>query len=172
MTDAQIERVKIFVAEGIPMRKICHGGKFHVTGFHNIAHRRSIDPVFDKLIGDYVATAYERKSAILLPPTRSVFNNAGMFAAFGDDDFRKIREMTPVGLGASERDDITQEVILALIEGRIDRAKIRHHISQFITLHYRKNGSSWFGCGRLMSLDDEMASGRVRGDTLSEGLWA
>ncbi|WP_156437901.1 hypothetical protein [Bradyrhizobium valentinum] len=91
------------------------------------------------------------------------------------NDFYKILSLVPAGLPADARDDIAQSIMLALLEGVIQRDQVRTRVRHFVAEHNRVFPTKFakFGDSQLLSLDEVMFEdgSATRGDTVSRGLW-
>ncbi|MDB5579644.1 MAG: hypothetical protein JWR80_4820 [Bradyrhizobium sp.] len=91
------------------------------------------------------------------------------------NDYYRIRNMVPAGLPEHVRDDITQNVMMAMLEGSLLRSEVQIRIKMFITEHYRLFPTKFakFGDSLLVSLDQVLFedSSMTRGETVSQGLW-
>jgi hypothetical protein len=91
------------------------------------------------------------------------------------NDFFKIVSMVPVGLPTDVRDDIAQSIMLALLEGTLQRDQVGARVRQFVAEHHRLFPTKFakFGDSPLVSLDEVMfdSGSATRGDTVSRGLW-
>jgi len=74
-----------------------------------------------------------------------------------------------------DKDVVINEVIVSLLEGRLDRSQIGEKLRWYIKAHYRAFPTNFakFGNARLVSLDEVLFDdGRAtRGDTVSQGHW-
>ena len=86
----------------------------------------------------------------------------------------RILGMVPAGLPADVRDDIAQSIMLALLEGSLQRDQVGARVRQFIAEHNRRFPTKFakFGDSPLVSLDEVMFDGgrATRGDTVSRAL--
>jgi hypothetical protein len=73
------------------------------------------------------------------------------------------------------RDDIAQSIMLALLEGSLQRNEVRARVRQFVADHNRMFPTKFakFGDSPLVSLDQVLfdSGTATRGDTVSRGLW-
>ncbi|SHN66499.1 hypothetical protein [Bradyrhizobium erythrophlei] len=88
-------------------------------------------------------------------------------------DQQMIKRMLPDNF--PEKDAVINEVIISLLEGRLDRSQIATRIRWYISDYYRSfpTGIAKFGKGQLVSLDETLLEDGTtkRGDTVSRGLW-
>ncbi len=169
LTTDEVERAKSLLQAGVGISKLYGAKGFYVANRASINHRCSIDPVFDKI----VAAA---KSRLIALPDPHAHDNSAFLSACGSADFEQIRRLVPSYLPSHERDDIAQDVMVALLEGRITRAGIPAHLRKFMTIHNRMfpPGFAKIGKARVVSLDEPLIDGgkATRSDFVSEGLWA
>jgi len=162
---------------GKTITEICWGripGKPTVkrlVGFRNLRAYRELNPKFDEFV--LVAAARSNSRA----QQRRHHPGTSRIATLRDEanDFYMILGMVPVGLPSHIRDDIAQSIMLALLEGSLQRDQVQSRIQQFVRDHNRTFPTTFakFGDGQLLSLDEVMFedSSATRGDTVSRGLW-
>ena len=83
--------------------------------------------------------------------------------------------MVPVHLPREVRDDIAQSILMALLEGTLQRDQVNGRIRQFVAEHNRMFPTKYakFGDSPLVSLDEVLFEDgtTTRGDNVSRGLW-
>src|SRR5229473_5716902 len=89
------------------------------------------------------------------------------------NDFHKIVNMVPVYLPPDVRDDIAQSILVALLEGALQRDQVKVRVQQFVTAHNREANKHGTGKYGLRSIDAPafVDSSTTFGDTISRGLW-
>lgn len=138
-----------------------------LTTGHKFYHLRRIDPEFNR----FVLAAIEKR----VGTSNSVLAvAAGTFKYEWDPaDYQLIRAMIPEQF--PEKDVVINEVIVSLLEGRLDRSQIGEKLGWYIKAHYRTFPTNFakFGNSRLVSLDEVLFEdgSTTRGDTVSRGLW-
>ena len=142
-----------------------------LVGFRNLRVYRELNPKFDDFV--LSATAHSNSKA----QQRRHGPERARIATRRDEanDFYKILGMVPTRLPSHVRDDIAQTIILALLEGSLQRDQVRGWVQQFVRDQHRMFPTKFakFGDGQLLSLDEFMFDGgtATRGDTVSRGLW-
>jgi hypothetical protein len=119
-----------------------------LTTGHKFYQQRRLDPEFNRFVLDAIA-----KRIGTLNPVLAVA--AGTFKYEwdpGDPEF--IRAMLPEYF--PDKDVVVNEVIVSLLEGRLDRSQIGQKIRWYIKAHYRAFPTNFakFGNSRLVSLDE------------------
>jgi hypothetical protein len=175
--DIQIKHVTAALNAGKTITEICWGrvpGKptlKRLVGFRNLRAYRELNPKFD----DFVLSATVRSNS--KAQQRRHDPGRARIATRRDEanDFYKITDMVPAGFPSHVRDDIAQSIMLALLEGSLQRDQVRDRVQQFVGEHNRLFPTKYakFGDSPLVSLDEVMFDGgtATRGDTVSRGLW-
>lgn len=175
--EIQIKHVTAALNAGKTITEICWGripGKPPVNrlvGFRNLRAYRELNPKFDEFVLAATARSNSRAQQRRHDPERA------RIATRRDEanDFYKILGMVPTRLPPHVRDDIAQTIILALLEGSLQRDQVRGRVQQFVRDQDRMFPTKFakFGDSALLSLDEVMVDGgtATRGDTISRGLW-
>jgi hypothetical protein len=90
-----------------------------------------------------------------------------------NSDFHEIVNLVPVYLPPNVRDDIAQSIMVALLEGSLQRNQIRGRLPEFIAAHNRDANRHGVGKYGLRSIDaPAFLEGTTSfGETVSRGLW-
>jgi hypothetical protein len=127
--------------------------------------RENVD--FDRLVRD----AIEQRICSTNPVLDVA---AGTFRyEWNSSDYQLIRGMLPENF--PDKDVVINEVVMSLLEGRLDRSQIRAKIHWYLKAQNRIFPTKYrtLGNGLLLSLDEQLfddGSGTI-GDTVSRGLW-
>ena len=173
----QLKQVTAALNAGKPLRLICHGMIGPKRGANPIvsaiklnAYRRQ-NRAFDQFVVSATASNNSRGQ-------QRRHNPEGFRVAVlrsEANDFYKIHSMVPAGLPADVRDDIAQSIMLALLEGALQRNQVGARVRQFVAEHNRLFPTKFakFGDGQLVSLDEVIFDGgtATRGDAVSRGFW-
>jgi hypothetical protein len=169
-----VEKVRSALQSGTTIGQICFGKpigggkidrKLVLTGFKVLKRYRRENPEFDRFVMDAI-------SRRIYCPTAAVALNTFKYEWHPDDD-RAIRAMLPERL--PDKDDIVNDIVVSLLEGRLDRARVKDYVKRYVTAHYRMfpTDHATFAGRKLVSLDAKLYedSATTRGDTVSRGLW-
>jgi hypothetical protein len=176
MTSLAIGKVKQALEAGATTGQVCFGrpvggGKIDrrliLTTTHKFYQQRRLDPELDRFVLDAIDKRIGRTNPVLAVA-------AGTFKYEWDPrDPELIRSLLPRNF--PDTDVVINEVIVSLLEGRLDRSQIGEKIRWYIKAHYRAFPVNFakFGNSRLVSLDEVMFDDgtATRGDTVSRGLW-
>lgn len=107
------------------------------------------------------------------PPAAGSVDNAAHFLSFGANDHARIKALVPQHLPDNARDEVVQDVVLSLLEGRISHAEIERYMKQYVRRYHREYPTFHPKLGRaeLFSLDEVLDKGGTMHNTISEGLW-
>ncbi len=177
MTVEKVERVKALILQGVPLHHIggaAGKGGAYVTAYHNINYQRTIDPEFDRLVGQTAAfnrSLLNRPQHMAYMRRRCITMKARREAEF----YQSICTMIPAYVGETARDDIVQSIMMALIDKSLRRDQVKERIKHFVTEQNRLFPPKFakFGGAQLLSLDAVLYEdgNATRHDTVSEGLW-
>jgi hypothetical protein len=136
-----------------------------ITSFKIIKRHRSENPDFDCFVRETIFNRGFR-------PTQSVPLRTYRYEWKAGDD-RVIFSMVPAWL--EDRDDVVNDIMIALFEGTLDRQQVENYIARFVRARLRDFPKKYarFGSSPLLSLDEALfdeGSG-TRGDNVSRGLW-
>jgi hypothetical protein len=128
---------------------------------------RRDNPVFDR----FVLAAIEERIRVSNP---ILCVAVGTFKYEWDPrDYHRIRAMLPESF--PDKDVVINEVIVSLLEGRLDRSQIAARIRWYVSDYNRMFPTKYakFGNQQLLSLDEALFEDgtTTRGDTVSHGLW-
>ena len=169
-------RVRQALQAGASTSQICKGrpvggGKIDrrpilTTGLKFYQQRR-LDPEFNR----FVLETVEKRIGTSNPVLAVAIGTFKYEWDPGDPQF--IRAMQPQYF--PDKDVIVNDVIVSLLEGRLDRSQIGAKIHQYIRAQNRLFPTKYakFGNSRLVSLDEVLFEDgtTTRGDTISRGLW-
>jgi hypothetical protein len=129
---------------------------------------RLAHPEYDRIVRD----AIESRRFPAINPVLAVA--AGTFQYEWDPaDHQLIGAMLPPNF--PEKDAVINEVIISLLEGRLNRSQIGAKIQWYLKAHYRLFPTNFakFGNAKLVSLDEVLFDdgSTTRGDMVSRGLW-
>ncbi len=125
---------------------------------------RRENPEFDRLVLDMMGMRIYR-------PAAAVALNTFKYEWHPDDD-RAIRAMLPEHL--PDKDDIVNDIVVSLLEGRLDWTRVQEYVKCYIRAHYRMFPTDAKFAGRkLVSLDARLYDdgATTLGDTITRGLW-
>jgi hypothetical protein len=176
MTPLALAKVRRALEAGATTSQICNGrpvggGKIDrrliLTTGHKFYQQRRLDPEFNRLVLDAIEKRIGTSNPVLAVA-------AGTFKYEWDPgDPQLIRDMLPQYF--PDKDVVINEVIVSLLEGRLDRSQIGEKLRWYVKAHYRTFPTNFakFGNSRLVSLDEVMFEDgtTTRGDTVSRGLW-
>jgi hypothetical protein len=175
--EIQIKHVTAALNAGKTITEICWGripGKPTVkrlVGFRNLRAYRELNSKFDGFVLSATARSNSKAQQRRYDPGRA------SIATRRDEtnDFYKILGMVPTRLPSHVRDDIAQSIVLALLEGLLQRDQVSDRVQQFVRDQDRMFPTKFakFGDSALVSLDEVVFDGgtSTRGDTVSRGLW-
>jgi hypothetical protein len=152
------------VVHGIPMGGGCRNSSLVVMNCAAFYRHRYENPEFNQLVRGEIEKRIRSSNPVLAVA-------AGTFKYEWDPgDHQLIRSMLPQYF--QEKDVVINEVIISLLEGRLDRTQIAHRIQWYVS-DYNRARYAKFGNNKLFSLDERLFDdGRAtRGDTVSRGLW-
>ena len=142
-----------------------------LVGFRNLRAYRELNSKFDDFVLSATARSNSKAQQRRYDPGRA------SIATRRDEtnDFYKILGMVPTRLPSHVRDDIAQSIVLALLEGLLQRDQVSDRVQQFVRDQDRMFPTKFakFGDSALVSLDEVVFDGgtSTRGDTVSRGLW-
>jgi hypothetical protein len=142
-----------------------------LVGFRKLRAYRELNPKFDEFV--FAATARSNSKA----QQRRHHPGRLHVATLREEanDFYMILGMVPATLPADIRDDIAQSIMLALLEGALQRDQVPGRVQQFVRDQNRMFPTKFakFGDSPLVSLDEVMfdSGTATRGDSVSRGLW-
>jgi hypothetical protein len=171
-----IARASTALQNGVTVNQIIHGTPMgggprnrsliliNPVAFHRF---RRENPEFDR----FVLAAIEKRIRISNPVLAVA---AGTFKYEWDPaDHHRIQAMLPEHF--PDKDVVINEVIISLLEGRLDRSQIAARIHWYVSDYNRTFPTKYakFGSNLLVSLDEHMSDNgsATRGDTVSRGLW-
>ncbi|WP_441229414.1 hypothetical protein AB7828_03550 [Tardiphaga sp. 215_C5_N2_1] len=166
-------KVKDLLSRGVPITQIqskALGSKYYAVPSAILATYRRANPEFNLFVLDSIKGSNCRGQQFRHQRIRSAR------AREEANDYYRIQALVPMHLPDYVRDDITQNVMTALLEGSLLRSDVRSRIGRFVADHQRMFPTKYakFGNATLVSLDEVMfdTSSTTRGDTISEGLWS
>jgi hypothetical protein len=132
-----------------------------------LSRYRRENPEFNRFVRDAIEKRIGTSNPVLAVAT-------GTFKYEWDPgDPQLIRAMLPQYF--PDKDVIINDVIVSLLEGRLDRSQIGAKIHQYIRAQNRLFPTKYakFGNSRLVSLDEALFEDgtTTRGDNVSRGLW-
>ena len=174
MSDDIAARVRMALERGASLTLITNGksigaGKRDrssvITSFKIIKRHRRENPEFDRFVVDAIFNRVFR-------PTQSVALHTHRYEWTHGDDIA-IKSMVPEWL--ADRDDVVNDVMISLLEGRLDRSQVERYIARFVRARLRDFPKKFarFGSSPLVSLDEALFDdgGGTRGDNVSRSLW-
>lgn len=161
-----LEQVKARIVAGSSISSFTKPGDGYLVKFSTLARYRRENPEFGRLVAEAIS---DRR---LYPASMPVA--AGTFRYEWDPrDLHAISAMLPEQFPG--KCDVVQSIFLALIEGRLDRSQVEHHLRRFVRDYNRQHPTKYakFGNSLLLSLDEVLFEDgtATRGDTVSKGLW-
>jgi hypothetical protein len=176
-TQEQIRQVTAALNRGKTIGEICWGkvsgqkvGKAILT-FRKLKLHRELNPDFDRFVVSAMADHNSKGQLRRFNPNRA---RAQIIRA-ETNDFYKIVKMVPVYLPSDVRDDIAQSILVAMLEGALQRDQVRARVQQFVASHNRMFPTKYakFGDSPLVSLDEVLYEDgtTTRGDTITRGFW-
>jgi hypothetical protein len=128
---------------------------------------RRANPAFNRFVLD----AIEKRIRVSNPVLAVA---AGTFKYEWDPaDHHRIQAMLPEHF--PDKDVVINEVIISLLEGRLDRSQIAARIHWYVSDYNRTFPTKYakFGSSLLVSLDEHISDdgSATRGDTITRGLW-
>jgi hypothetical protein len=89
------------------------------------------------------------------------------------NDFHTIVSMVPAHFGPDVRDDIAQSIMVALLEGSLQRDQVKARVQQFVTAHNREANKYGVGKYGLRSIDAPVFADGPASllDRTASGLW-
>jgi hypothetical protein len=176
MTALAIANVRKALQAGATTSQICNGhpaggGRINrsliLTTGHKFYQQRRLDPEFNRFVLDAIEKRIGASNPVLAVA-------AGTYKYQWDPgDPELIRSMLPEYF--PDKDVVVNEVIVSLLEGRLDRSQIGEKLRLYIKAHYRAFPTNFakFGNSRLVSLDEVLFEdgSTTRGDTVWRGLW-
>jgi hypothetical protein len=135
-------------------------------------HRVSrLDPEFDKFVLAHIVDSNSTGQRLRHRRARTLIRTAA--AREEANDFRRILGLIPVYIVG--RDDIAQDIFLAVFDGSLRREDVRSRVKWHIADHNKRFPMKYakFGNSPLVSLDEVMFEdgSTTRSDTVSRGLW-
>jgi hypothetical protein len=180
MTADALTRVKRALHAGATKSQICNGkplggGKIDksliLTTNHKFYQQRRLDPEFNKFVLAHIVDSNSRGQKLRQARARTLIHTTA--AREEANDFRRILALLPVYILG--RDDIAQDIFLAVFDGTLKRDDIQHRVKWHISDHNKRFPTNFakFGNSPLVSLDEVMFDDgtTTRGDTVSRGLW-
>jgi hypothetical protein len=165
-------KVKELLLRGVPVGHIqssSRGSKHYTVSAQTLTRYRRENPDFNLFVID--ATKDNQR----LSQVRRYQRLKSAAAREQANDYYTIRGMVPTYLPDHVRDDITQDVMIAMLEGSLALSDVRQRIGKFVTDHNRLFPTKFakFGDSPLVSLDQVLFDdgNTTRGDTVSRGLW-
>lgn len=176
-TAEQLKQVTAALNAGRPLRLICAGmigpkrDATPIVSYIKLNAYRRQKPVFDRFV--LSATARNNSKGQQRRHNPQAFRV--QVVRTEANDFYKILGMVPAGMPGDVRDDITQSIMLALLEGSLQRDQVGARVRQFVVEHNRMFPTKFakFGDSPLLSLDEALFDDgtMTRGDTVTRGLW-
>jgi hypothetical protein len=157
-TQEQIERVTAALNAGKTLSLICQGkvgnerGAPRILTFRKLNFYRRLNPAFDRFVISTTANNNSKAQRRRFHPDRARVETIRAET----NDFYKIVNMVPVHLPREVRDDIAQSILMALLEGTLQRDQVNGRIRQFVAEHNRMFPTKYakFGNSPLLSLDE------------------
>jgi hypothetical protein len=176
-TQEQIQQATAALNAGKSITEVCNGrvnGKRvcePIFSFRKLKFLRSQNLKFHKFVLSVSVGSGSRAQMRRYHPEKAQRE----ITRAGTNDFHQIVGMVPRHLPPDARDDIAQTIMMALLEGRLQRDQIAAHIRTFVQDRNRMFPPKFakFGDASLVSLDEVMFEdgSTTRGDTVSRGLW-
>lgn len=176
-TEEQIQRAVAALNAGKSITEVCHGtvnGKKvcePIFRFRKLKLLRSQNPAFHNLVLSVSVGSGSRAQMRRYHPEAARRERIRSET----NDFHKIADMVPRQLPPDARDDIAQSIMVALLEGTLQRDQIAARIRDFVRDRNRMFPPKFakFGDSALVSLDEVLFDdgSATRGDTVSRGLW-
>jgi hypothetical protein len=173
----QVQQMTAALNRGSSLTLVCTGrvGGLRVQapifGFRKLKLYRRMDPAFDRFVTTATAQSNSKGQQRRHNPTKIRVETSRAET----NDFYKIVNSMPARLPPEIRDDIAQSIMLALLEGSLQRDQVPYRIRKFVTEHNRMFPTKYakFGGSPLVSLDEALFNdgSTTRGDTISRGLW-
>jgi hypothetical protein len=176
-TQEQIQQAIAALNAGKSITEVCHGtvnGKKvcePIFRFRKLKLLRTQNPAFHNLVLSVSVGSGSRAQMRRYHPQKARREKVRSET----NDFYKIVGMVPRHLPPDAQDDIAQSIMIALLEGTLQRDQIAARIREFVQDRNRMFPPKFakFGDARLVSLDEVMFEdgSATRGDTVSRGLW-
>jgi hypothetical protein len=171
----EVQKVTAALNAGKTISQICWGkvGEQKVGGqilpFRNLKRYRELNPDFNKFVISATTNSKSKGQQRRFHPERARVK----IIRSETNDFHKIVNMVPVHLPPDVRDDIAQSILVALLEGALQRDHVKVRVQQFVTAHNREANKHGTGKYGLRSIDAAafVDSSTTFGDTISRGLW-
>ena len=140
-----------------------------ILTFRKLRLHRELNPEFNRFVVSAMADHNSKGQLRRFNPDRARAN----IRRSETNDFHKIVNMVPVYLPPDVRDDIAQSILVALLEGALQRDQVKVRVQQFVTAHNREANKHGTGKYGLRSIDAAafVDSSTTFGDTISRGLW-
>ena len=180
MTPEVLAEVKQALQAGLSQSAICNGHpvgggkvdkKLILTSTHKFYNQRRIDPEFDKFVATHIAESGVRGQRARWRRVKTHIRTAA--AREEANEFRSILALLPTYILG--RDDVAQDIFLAVFDGSLKREDIRKRIKWHIADHNKRFPTKYakFGDSPLVSLDAVIFDDgtATRGDYVSRGLW-
>ena len=176
-TQQQIEQVTAALNAGKPLRLICQGmvgaqrAQPRIVSFRKLGLYRRLNPTFDQCVvsatADNNRKGQQRRFRLHQERTDAIRSE--------NNDYYNILGILPRNLPPDVRDDIAQSIMVALLEGSLQRDQVSVRVQQFARAHncMFPPKHAKFGDRPLVSLDEVLFEdgSTTRGDTVSLGLW-
>lgn len=176
-TEEQVQRATAALNAGKSITEVCHGtvnGKKvcePIFRFRKLKLLRAQNPAFHNLVLSVSVGSGSRAQMRRYHPEKTQREKIRAET----NDFYKIAGIVPRQLPPDARDDIAQSIMVALLEGTLQRDQIAARIREFVQDRNRLFPPKFakFGDARLVSLDEVIFEdgSTTRGDTVSRGLW-
>ena len=171
----QIPQVTAAFNAGKTVKQICWGTVGNrkiekpILTFRKLRLHRELNPEFNRFVVSAMADHNSKGQLRRFNPDRARAN----IRRSETNDFHKIVNMVPVYLPPDVRDDIAQSILVALLEGALQRDQVKVRVQQFVTAHNREANKHGTGKYGLRSIDAAafVDSSTTFGDTISRGLW-
>jgi hypothetical protein len=180
ITPAVLTKIKQALEGGASQNQVCNGypvggGKrdasLILTTTHKFYQQRRLDPTFDQFV------RFHLEDSLIVGQTtrwRRVRTHIRTTAAREEaNEFRSILAMLPIYVLG--RDDIAQDVFVAVLDGSLKREDVQTRIRWHIADHNKRFPTKYakFGDSPLVSLDEVLFDDgtATRGDNVSRGLW-
>jgi hypothetical protein len=180
ITPAVLTKIRQPLEAGASQSQICFGhpvggGKTDksliLTTTHKFYQQRRLDPEFDKLVDLHIADSRVTGQTVRWCRTRTHIRTTA--AREEANDFRRILALLPGYILG--RDDIAQDIFLAIFDGSLKREDLQSRVKWHIADHNKRFPTKYakFGNSPLVSLDEVLFEdgSTTRGDTITRGLW-
>jgi hypothetical protein len=171
----QIQRATAALNRGSSLNLVCTGKaagarvQAPIVSYPKLKLYRALNQTFDRFVTSVTANSNSKAQQRRNQPNKARATTLRAEA----NDFHTIVSMVPAHFGPDVRDDIAQSIMVALLEGSLQRDQVKARVQQFVTAHNREANKYGVGKYGLRSIDAPVFADGPASllDRTASGLW-